>query len=264
METFRKNNETHMSDFDIREHFQELKVLDKGSVELNDGMITNPLLKIVNSARISFLSESQDLEDKDLRLIKFLMSHEHFSTFRHSYFTFRIKAPLIVFRQWWKYQIGSNWEEREEPEVGSIIIPETNWNEASGRYVKFEPEFYIPEEVRVQSRNNKQGSSGRLEKLSGGEDPVEFFEKCCLEQYENYKYMVESDAAKEQCRMMLPQGIYSSCYWTCSLQTILFFLHQRLKPDAQYEIRQYAGAIWELMKPMIGILSEESWEIRNA
>jgi thymidylate synthase (FAD) len=154
-----------------------------------------------------------------------------------------------VFRQWWKYQIANSWQENEN--IGSIQSYETNWNEMSGRYVEFEPDFYIPEEIRIQSKNNKQGSSGRLVCLTGGQDPVEFFRQTCQNTYEAYKYMVSSGAAKEQCRALLPQNIYSECIWTVSMQGLLYFLHQRLKSDAQWEIRQFALAVADLMMPML-------------
>lgn len=235
--------------FNIANYFATLNVLDVGSIALIDGMVCDPKLKIVNSARVSFNKESQELTEKDIKLINFLYQHEHYSTFRHSYFSFRIKAPLSTFRQWWKYQVGSEWVENEN--VGSIQIPETNWNEASGRYVEFEPEFYIPSEIRVQSKDNKQGSSGKLVALPQGEDPVEYFRQACLEQYIKYKYMIGAGAAKEQCRYLLPQNIYSQCIWTCSLQTLIYFFHQRLKSDAQFEIREYARATFTLMKPIL-------------
>lgn len=235
--------------FDIREHFKTVTVLDKGYVELFDGMLQDPQLKIVNAARVSFLKETKELTPRDRGLIKFLYEHEHFSTYRHSYFSFRVKAPLCVFRQWWKYQIGSDWIENEN--VGSIQIPETNWNEASGRYVEFEPEFYIPNEIRVQSKDNKQGSSGCLQALQDGSDPVELFRQSCDRQYQDYLSVVKSGGAKEQARMLLPQNVYSECVWTCSLQTVLYFLKQRLKEDAQFEIREYAKAVEKLVSPML-------------
>ncbi len=233
--------------FDISEYYRKVDVLDKGFIELIDGPKEDPKTKIVNAARVSFLKETKELKDKDIKLIDFMNKHGHYSVFRHSYFTFRWKAPLFVFRQAWKYQIGSHWEEEAG---GGIIIPETNWNEASGRYVKFDPEFYIPSEIRVQSKDNKQGSHGRLEELPNGMDPVSFFEQRCIRQYDAYQFLVEAGAAKEQCRALLPQGIYTQCIWTCSLQTIMFFLHQRLKSDAQFEIRQYAIAIKDLLQPV--------------
>jgi len=247
-----------MTKFDITQHFSKINVLDHGHVELIDGMVSDPLLKIVNAARVSFAKESNELSEKDERLIRFLYEHEHFSTFRHSYFTFRIKAPLFVFRQWWKYQIGSEWIEHENigVDTGSIEIIDTSWNEASGRYIEFNPEFYIPEVVRMQSSDNKQGSYGSLEKING-ENPNKIFVESSKASYEAYKRLVEAGAAKEQARMLLPQNIYTECVWTCSLQTILFFLHQRTKEDAQWEIREYARATKELMMPLLHVIFEE-------
>lgn len=248
--------------FDIRQYFRKINVLDKGYVELIDGMVSDPNLKIVNSARVSFAKESSELTDKDVKLIKFLIDHEHFSTLRHSYFSFRVKAPICVFRQWWKYQIGSHFQENEG--FGSIEIPETNWNEASGRYIEFKPEFYIPEVIRIQSKNNKQGSDGVLShtfivenhSADGELNAVEFFEHSCKQSYLNYQRLVLVGGAKEQARMLLPQNLYSECIWTCSLQTLIYFLHQRLKEDAQFEIREYAKGVKELLNGML------KWEIK--
>lgn len=245
--------------FNIKDYFKKLPVLDKGHVELIDGMALDPKLKIVNAARVSFHKESYELSDKDIKLINRLYKDEHFSTFRHSYFSFRIKAPLFVFRQWWKYQIGSEWI--EDSGVGSIEIPDTSWNEQSGRYTEFEPEFYIPKEIRKQSKNNKQGSEGILDKISIGimqmfKTPVEFFEESCKNSYKSYKILIDNAASKEVARMLLPVNIYSECIWTCSLQTILYFLHQRLKPEAQEEIREYAIGVFLLIKPMLEAISD--------
>ena len=238
-----------MQEFNIKDFFGTQNVLDKGQVELIDGMVCDPRLKIVNAARVSFNKQVKELSDKDIKLIKFLHEHEHYSTFRHSYFSFRIKAPLMVFRQWWKYQIGCDWIENEN--IGTIQLPETNWNETSGRYVEFKPEFYIPQEIRVQSKDNKQGSEGKLSSLPNGEDPRKYLEESYQLMYERYLYMVKAGAAKEQSRGMLPQTIYSECIWTASLQCILYFLHQRLKSDAQFEIREYAKSIANLTMPIL-------------
>ena len=244
--------------FDVSNFYKKVDVLDKGFIELIDGPKEDPRTKIVNAARVSFNKEVNNLSPKDIKLVKFMNEHGHYSVFRHSHFSFRWKAPLFVFRQAWKYQIDSGWEEDstvgDAPNGGGVIVPSTNWNEASGRYIKFEPEFYIPETIRVQSTDNKQGSHGALKELSNGEDPVKFFEDTCIKQYSAYKYMVDSGAAKEQCRAILPQGIYTQCIWTASLQTLMFFLHQRLKPDAQFEIRQYALAVRDLIAPIFSPL----------
>jgi thymidylate synthase (FAD) len=117
--------------------------------------------------------------------------------------------------------------------------------------VEFEPEFYIPEFIRIQSKDNKQGSHGNAnDVIIRGKSSRVFFEERCMEQYNAYVDMVSLGLAKEQARMLLPQNVYSECILTQSLQSILFFLEQRLKPDAQWEIRQYALGIKDLIEPM--------------
>ena len=98
-------------------------------------------LMVVNSARVSFNRESEELNDKDERLIKYLATHNHWTPFTHCFLSFRITAPIFVARQLAKHQVG------------------LSWNEVSRRYVKDEPQFYIPEKFRMQSENIKQGSS---------------------------------------------------------------------------------------------------------
>jgi thymidylate synthase (FAD) len=56
--------------------------------------------------------------------------------------------------------------------------------------------------------------------------------------------------------MIIPQNIYTQAYWTVSLQGLLHFLDERLKPEAQFEIREYAkaiqGLIEEKLRPILG------------
>lgn len=250
-EDFKKMSNTK---FDITEHFKSMDVLDKGYVELIDGMVVEPGLKIVNSARVSFNKESQVFEERDKKLTKYLYDHGHFSTFRHSYFTFRVKAPLFVFRQWWKYQVGSQWQ--HDDLAPSIEIPETNWNEMSGRYVELSNDFYIPSVFRKQSKDNKQGSEGEISEFPDGTNIKSRFEAAVQASYDCYKELVNAGVAKEISRVMLPQNVYSECIWTCSLQTLIFFFKQRLKDDAQFEIREYAWGIYSLLRPFLGSLIE--------
>ena len=76
----------------------KIDVLDKGYVRLVDSMGGD--LSVVNAARVSYDKESTKLEDRDKKLIKFLIREGHTSPFRHSAMTFEVYAPLFVARQW--------------------------------------------------------------------------------------------------------------------------------------------------------------------
>jgi thymidylate synthase (FAD) len=246
-----------VSKFDISDFFKQTQVLDKGHIALIDGMVCEPRLKVVNSARVSFNKTSDEFTSKDEKLVRYLYEHGHYSTYRHSFFTFRVKAPLFVMRQWWKYQVGSEWT---HDDLGAqIAIPETNWNEVSGRYVEFTPEFYVPNTFRMQSKNNKQGSFGELDNFADGSSIKEYFTEQCNNQFVAYQKMLQEGVAKELARMVLPQNVYSECIWTCSLQTLVHFFQQRLKDDAQFEIREYAVATYDLLLPFM----KELIEIKN-
>lgn len=229
----------------------KIDVLDHGSVELVDAPANDPVLKIVNSARVSHSKQSNELNAADEKLVAFLYDHGHFSTYRHSYFSFRVKAPLFVFRQWWKYQIGSNWMNKDEL-ADSIEIPDTSWNEASGRYVNLSNDFYIPAKFRRQSKVNKQGSSSEPFTDAEEEQHREAYVASQNFAKRTYDEMVADGVAKEVARCLLPQSIYSECIWTCSTQTLIHFFNQRLSPDAQHEIREYATAVRYLVDPILG------------
>ena len=140
-----------------------------GFVELVDKMKEDTALKVVNSARISYSGKKDEFDSKDRKLTKFLAEHGHTSPFRHSYFTFHLRLPIFVARQWQKHSIGCSWLQYEldgrecSREIFELDYTKgdtgTSWNEVSGRYVKFEPQFYTPKILRSNpSHGNKQSS----------------------------------------------------------------------------------------------------------
>ncbi len=56
-------------------------------------------LSVVNAARVSFGSHKEELDDKDTKLINYLMSHSHSSPFEHCSITFRFVVPLFIRSQ---------------------------------------------------------------------------------------------------------------------------------------------------------------------
>jgi len=228
-----------------------------GFVALVDRMCEDPALKVVNAARISYQKSRKEFGEADRNLAGFLWEHGHTSPYRHSYFTFHWKAPLFVFRQAFKYQVGSGWRKYEvDGAAVSLRVFDVffdtdkgcSWNEISGRYVQWEPEFYVPARMRANPpHGNKQASV----ELSDGFDHQGERRRMvaeCEAAFRLYQQRIERGVAKEIARMLLPQNVYTQAYWTVSLQGVMHFLDQRLEADAQYEIRRYAQAIWELLR----------------
>lgn len=223
-----------------------LCLLDHGYVRLVDYMGSD--LTPVNAARVSFDRQSVTLSPADRRLLHYLAEHGHTSPFRHATLQFEIYAPLMVARQWWKYIVGSM---HQDP-IGA-------WNESSRRYVTEQTTFYTPsaDEWRSASANKKQGSGGPVNEELGRE----LMEKLARYQAEGkrlYEEALVAGVAPEQARLFLPAyGLYVRWYWTCSLQACAHFLHQRLEDDAQWEIRQYAQAVYSLARKIFAASLDE-------
>jgi thymidylate synthase (FAD) len=232
-----------------------------GFVALVDRMQQDPALKVVNAARISYDKQKTSFDEGDRKLASFLWAHGHTSPYRHSYYTFHWKAPLFVFRQAFKYQIGSGWREYEVAgESVSLEVFDTffdtdkgcSWNEISGRYVQWAAEFYVPQVMRANPpHGNKQASVDLPAGFDHGGERTRMLQEC-ERAFELYQERMARGVAKEIARMMLPQNLYSQAYWTVSLQGVIHFLEQRLEPDAQFEIRRYAEAVFELVKDDLG------------
>lgn len=257
-----------------------MNVLDRGFVQLV-AKTGHAGLATTNAARLSYGKQVSEFKDDDRKLIAYLLGNGHTSPFRHAYFTFHVKAPLFVFRQWWKYQVGSTWREYETADGDPVGMPgkcgcygqgwyvnirgeraECNcsiraidiqistdagcsWNEISGRYKVLEPEFYLPDVIRKNT--GRQAANENLDEEASKNARVYMYQVYgdCKHAYE---MLLEQGVAKELARLVLPPSIYSECVWTVSLQAVLHFLDQRLKPDAQFEIRAYAQAIMELIR----------------
>jgi len=210
-----------------------INVLDKGYVRLVDFMGND--LSIVNAARVSYDKESPEFDERDNRLISYLINAGHMSPLRHAALTFEIYAPLLVARQWWKYAVAS-----------THIEDQNGWNESSRRYITENTEFYVPNTWRYAPENSKQGSGADLSNQDNQKwtSILEYMNETAINMYEK---AIEAGIAPEQARLFLPaNGLYVRWRWTTSLAAMIHFLQQRMEEDAQHEIQQYAHAIKQL------------------
>lgn len=218
----------------------------KSKIELIDYLGND--LSIVNDARASFEKSSDYLNDQDIKLINYLIKHEHTSPFRGVVFKFKVKAPLYICRQWWKHVIASN---HNEEQLG--------WNEKSFRYVAIDDsnEFYLPPIFRKQSKNNKQATTGSLESELN-QKAIAIYQQQCENSYQAYSQLLALGVGREQARGVLVPAVYTSWVWTVSLQALLNFIGLRLGTGAQSEIGSYAQAIVELIEPIVPV-SMSAW-----
>lgn len=227
-----------------------IQVLDKGYVRLVNHMGSD--LTVVNAARVSYAKQSEELSQKDIRLIQFLAREGHTSPFRHAVIQLEIYAPLMVARQWWKYVVGSAHYEGTGDSLEA-------WNESSRRYITEEPAFYLPaaEEWRSAPENSKQGSGSLVSWELGEKYTKELMDYTDLG-LQKYEAALSDGICAEQARLFLPAyGLYVRWYWTASLQSAAHFLQQRLEHDAQKEIQDYAKAVLSIVKTLFPVAADE-------
>jgi thymidylate synthase (FAD) len=196
-------------------------VLDHGFLAL-DAVLTSDLA-VVNAARVSFNTHSQEMSERDDGLIRFLMRNGHGSPFEHGYFRFLVKAPLAVVREHHRHRAGHS------------------YNEWSGRYSKMDAEFYVPEYVRTQTGKPGAYTFEPVDEKTR-EAARREIDHSARQAFETYDRLLEQGIAKEVARLVLPLATYTKYYWSCNPRSLMHFCSLRNHADAQFEIRQYAAA----------------------
>jgi len=185
---------------------------------------------VVDAARVSHNNDDRSKDATDLRdrkLIQYLADHKHTSPFEHVVFTFIVKCPLFIARQWMRHRTWS-------------------YNEISGRYTEMDVEYYTPlkEHIGTQGTANKQARYlGYGEGWGGAADRIR-------DAYANatgaYYDLLDNEVPREVARMVLPLGLYTRFYATVDLNNLIKFVGLRDHEGAQWEIQQYARAVAKL------------------
>jgi thymidylate synthase (FAD) len=224
---------TLRTEIDFEKDKNYVPVLDHGFVGLIDHMGSDNA--IVQAARVSYGAGTKQVQD-DRNLIRYLMRHEHTTPFEMCAVKFHIKLPIFVMRQLVRHRTAS-------------------MNEYSARYSVLTDEFYIPEleNIQPQSTSNKQGreeGEWDFEKKRGIQHA---FQRSFHNAYKEYLLLLGNDddgLARELARSVLPVGGYTECYWTANLKNFLHMARLRMDPHAQWEIRKFADAMYQLAKPL--------------
>jgi thymidylate synthase (FAD) len=169
------------------------------------------------------------LVEKDIKLIRYLATHNHISPFGHCFASFHIKAPIFVARQLVKHKF-------------------LRWNEISRRYVDEEPEFYTPTEWRGRADDKKQGSSDTVVeslRMQGFREQSvhDGAFKHQMHSLDLYRDMITAGVAPEQARMVLPQSMMTEWYWSGSLDAFSDMCRLRCASDTQEETQYVSQKI---------------------
>jgi thymidylate synthase (FAD) len=186
-------------------------------------------LSVVNSARVSFNKEQDELEPNDYRLITYLAKHRHDTPFRHNFIQLRCEVPLFLARQLMKHQAG------------------LTWNEESRRYIDYLPDFYMPEGWRKRpDKSIKQGSAGRHHFSPRISREYEMHLKKCTEFYED---LLDEGVAPEMARMVLPQSMMVNFIWSGNLLAFYHVWNLRSGEGAQDEAKEFAELLKQAIEP---------------
>lgn len=200
-------------------------------------------LSVANAARVSFdkkteyvqlSDDSVSIKSGDVKLIKYLADHNHWTPFGHAFVSLRIKAPIFVARQLVKHQVG--------------LV----WNEVSRRYVSSEPEMYFPDcnEWRKRAENVKQGSAEECFHFPGFEQRIRADVAKLVQLYDE---MLVIGVCPEQARMVLPQNMMTEWIWSGSLMAFSRVCKLRLDPHTQKETRLIAEQIDGIIQPLFPV-----------
>jgi thymidylate synthase (FAD) len=225
-----------------------------GKVELVDAVGSD--LTIVNSARVSFGVHKSELDDKDKKLIRYLIKHKHTSTLEHCFVTFRVKVPLFIRSQHHRHRTWS-------------------YNEISRRYTAEKLEFYEPKVFRTQHTSNRQASNenelidpvvlemkyeGPVKDLTASL-AVSYHHDRCVELYNK---LMEKGVCREQARGVLPQNLYTEYYASANLNNILKFIELRSHEGAQWEIQKVAEAMLQILEGLYPETLKAYNEVKHA
>ena len=191
--------------------------------------------EVENSARISY-GEGTRKVNQTRNLIRYLMRHKHTSPFEMCEVKFHLKLPIFIMRQLVRHRTA-------------------NLNEYSGRYSVMSNEFYLPEGdyLAKQSTTNSQGRGEVLEQ----QGLLQFeFNRIYDGASMAYQVLLEHDLSREVARALLPVANYTECIWKIDLHNFFHFVKLRSDDHAQREIRDYADAMYELVKPNFPLCCE--------
>ncbi|MFZ4484715.1 MAG: FAD-dependent thymidylate synthase [Chthoniobacterales bacterium] len=217
----------------------EIAVLNHGFVALVDTMGDDRTP--AQTARTSYRNRKERTAEEDAKLTKYLVRNRHTTPLEFVQLRFYMKMPIFVARQFIRHRTASV-------------------NEISYRYVQASREFYVPELDRCQkqSQTNKQGSD--VELVDEPHKIQSIIYSACNDAFDQYERLISLGLANELARTVLPLGTYTEWHWQCDLHNTLHLLKLRLDPHAQFEIRVYAEAMLQLIRPHYPTIIN-AWEV---
>jgi thymidylate synthase (FAD) len=230
---YRASNTRKSSDFLDKILHTEQKVLDHGFIRVMDYMGNDS--SITQAARISYGSGTKQL-NQDQGLINYLLRNNHTTPFEMCEIKLHIKMPIFIARQWVRHRTA-------------------HINEYSARYSILSSDFYVPdvEHICGQSKSNKQCRDYTSQHKEAQKTRESIIQQS-RDAYRTYMELIgpgedsEGGVARELARTILPVNFYTEMYWKIDLHNLMHFIALRNHPHAQFEIREYARILLDIVK----------------
>jgi len=182
------------------------------------------------AARRSFNQhEVERPREDDIRLNEYLIKNKHSTPIEAIETWWEMKLPIFVARQFVRHR--------------TCTI-----SEISARYAVLPEEWYLPkaEQVCSKAKSNKQGRGA--EQHIDAEWFIEELRRSCESSYRQYCDAIAREIAPEVARSLLHVNHYTCWMWKQNLHNLFHFLSLRDHSHAQWESRQYAIAMIEILR----------------
>ena len=172
----------------------------------------------------------------DAGLLAYLWREKHVGPFEMCGMTLQIMAPVVVFRQWHRHRTQS-------------------YDEMSGRYTVLPELDYVPSIQRLNesitaSANKQASGSGKHPGQTALESWQARLRAHLAKGREIYHDGLDLGISKEVSRFALGVTMYSQMWASGNLRNWLHFLNLRKDPHAQWEIRQFAYVVDNVVKSL--------------
>lgn len=183
-------------------------------------------------APFNLIGQPHEMVPGDEKLLRYLYTHKHMSPFEMAGATFEVQAPIFVFREWHRHRTQS-------------------YNEMSARYTPLPDLNYVPtaEVLLAKSGKNKQAQGTGEVLTREGALAAQSILRNRYEMLEaSYQHLLAIGVTRELARLLLPVARYSRMRAQANLRNWLQFLTLRCDPNAQWEIRQYAEVVLDMLE----------------
>ncbi|MGW8145073.1 MAG: FAD-dependent thymidylate synthase [Anaerolineales bacterium] len=205
------------------------KLLDHGYIELVEVWGSDE--RFIEAARMS-TSKGFEGWEKDEKLLAYLYNNKHSTPFEMGGMIIEVKAPIFVFREWHRHRTQS-------------------YNEMSARYIPLPDENYIPTRQRIidgsKTTDNKQAMGVKELDTYKIDAWLANLDQLYGEIQRVYEEGLSIGIPKELARLPVSVARYSRMRASANLRNWLAFLTLRKASAAQWEIRQYADSVGELI-----------------